>query len=332
MKLDTSTDGARRQYDANVEFARSYVSRLGPLVAKSARPRVLVTGFGRFMSVADNATGQIVSRLTGVPYPVTAAPAPGAIDPPGPQLAVGVSTLDVPGLGEVDVCAMILPVFWDLAAILVARELDALRPSLLILNGVAGPRQALWLELGAANQASLRLDGSNLLRPYAEAGETLVKVVDDDPATKQPSLLSWRAVEDAVRSALARLGGERDSGEHLGDIVQGVGLAGFPRASNAYLCNDITWITGWLMRHPGREVALLQSSDAPGGVRVRIDADLRTVPRVFVHWPSELVDRHHDAAADLMRAIIIAQLTTTDPPTPGDDRDASEGLRGGAHF
>lgn len=331
MKLDTSTDGARRQHDANVEFARSYVSRLGPLVAKRARPRVLVTGFGRFTRIAENATGQIVSRLTGVPYPVTPAPAPGAIDPPGPQLAVGVSTLDVPGLGAVDVCAMILPVFWDLAAILVARELDALRPSLVILNGVAGPRQALWLELGAANQASLRLDGSNLLRPYAEAGETLVKVIDD-PATEQPSLLSWRAVEAAARSALARHADERDGGERLGDILQGVGLAGFPRASNAYLCNDITWITGWLMRHPGREVALLQASEAPDEVRVRIDADLRTVPRVFVHWPSELAGRHHDAAADMMRAIIIAQLTTTDPPTPGDDRDASEGLRGGAHY
>src|SRR5699024_9149414 len=121
---------------------------LGP--AGSSRPRVLVTGFGRFMSIENNATGRIVSALVpDVSYPETHAPATGELDPPEPQLSVAVSTLDLADIGTVDVCAMILPVYWDLAAILIAKETEAFQPSFVMMNGVAGPRQPLWIELGA---------------------------------------------------------------------------------------------------------------------------------------------------------------------------------------
>ncbi len=342
IRVDTSSPEARRQYDANVAFASSYTSRCLRGVSAWLRPRVLVTGFGRFLSIDDNATGRIVSAL--VPearYPETERPPPGKIDPPEPQLSVGVTTLEVPGIGPVDVCGMILPVYWDLAAILVAKEIEALRPSFVLMNGVAGPRQPLWIELGATNRATRTADGSSRLVPLVEAGDEWAKIVEDAPPSEeqQGNLLSWRAVEAAALAAIDRHADAVDGDARFDAIVRGVKLAGFPRASNTYLCNNVTYVTGWLMNHPGSEVSLLRASTPVAGarneVRVSIEADLRAVPRVFVHWPSDLADRHHDAAADVMRSIIAAQLrasATDDVPTIGDNALAAPGLEGGDFF
>ena len=340
--VDTSTPEARRQYDANVGFARSYVARCLASPVPSNRPRVLVTGFGRFMSIANNATGRIVSTL--VPearYPETLAPTPGEIDPPEPQLAVVSSTIELPGVGAADVCAMILPVYWDLAAVLIAKEAEAFKPTFVMMNGVAGERQALWIELGATNRASRNFDGSNQLRPAVTPGEAYVKIVEHAPESEdtQGNLLSWRAVETAARDAVERHAGEIDDGTSFGDIVRGASLAGFPRPSNTYLCNNVTYITGWLMSHPGREVRLLRASHKVVGeandVRVKIRSNLSAVPRVFVHWPSDLADKHHAAAADVMKSIILAQLIASregDAPTLGDNALAHPDLQGGGLF
>ncbi|MBX3222941.1 MAG: hypothetical protein KF795_20690 [Labilithrix sp.] len=342
ITVDTSTPEARRQYDANVAFASRYVARCLAAPAPSARPRVLVTGFGRFMSIANNATGRIVSTL--VPearYPETRSPAWGEVDAPEPQLSVALSTIDLPGVGAVDVCAMILPVYWDLAAVLIAKEADAFKPSFVMMNGVAGGRQPLWLELGATNRAAINVDGSNQLRPAPAPGEAYAKIIEDAAESEDArgNLLSWRAALGAAREAVARHEGEIDGGAAFEDVVRGVSLAGFPRASNTYLCNNVTYVTGWLMNHPGREVRLLRAStpirDRENDVRVKLTADLGAVPRVFVHWPSELDDKHHDAAADVMKAILAAQLTALrdgDAPTLGDSALADPRLEGGVFF
>ena len=47
---------------------------------------------------------------------------------------------------------MILPVYWDLAAILIAKEMDSFEPAFVMMNGVAGQRQPIWIELGATNE------------------------------------------------------------------------------------------------------------------------------------------------------------------------------------
>lgn len=341
IKVDTSTPEARRQYDANVAFASSYTSRCSRGIEASSRPRVLVTGFGRFLSIRNNATGRIVSAL--VPearYPGTERPPAGEVDPPEPQLSVGGTTLDVPGVGPVDVCGMILPVSWDLAAILIAKEVDAIRPSFVLMNGVAGHRQALWIELGATNRAAKTADGSDQLLPAA-GDRGWAKIVEGARRSeeRQGNLLSWRAVEAAAREAIERHASEVDGGARFDEIVHGATFAGFPRSSNTYLCNNVTYVTGWLMSHPGREVRLLRASKpvarARNDVRVRIDADLRAVPRVFVHWPSDLAERHHEAAADVMASIIAAQLRASagdDAPTVGDNALADPALQGGDFF
>lgn len=340
VKVDTRTPAARRQYDANVAFATGYTPRCTP--SASGRPRVLVTGFGRFMSVENNATGRIISTL--VPearYPETQPPAPGAVDPPEPQLSVATSTLTLPGAGKVDVCAMILPVYWDLAAILIAKEMDAFKPSFVMMNGVAGGRQPIWIELGATNRAAPLDDGSNQLRPAVRANEQYAKIVDTAAKTEnaRANLMSWRAVENAASAAAERHASEVDEGVVFRDLLEGVKLAGFPRNSNTYLCNNVTYVTGYLMSHPGQSVRLMKASPAVRGkindVKVQMATDLRAVPRVFVHWPSQMDNKHHAAGADVMRSIIDAQLTALahgDAPTPGDNALADPSLQGGDYF
>lgn len=340
VKVDTRTPAARRQYDANVAFATGYVPKC--VRGTSTRPRVMLTGFGRFMSITDNATGRIVSKVVpAAAYPLTAPAAPGEIDPPGPQLSVATATIQLPGAGAVDVCAMILPVYWDLAAILIAKEMDAFQPSFVMMNGVAGSRQPIWVELGATNRAAPLDDGSSQLRPAVGPNEQFAKIVDTASREEdaRANLLSWRAVESAARVTIARHARDIDQGTAFGDLMPGVKLAGYPRGSNTYLCNNTTYVTGYLMSHPRRAVRLLKASPAVRGaineVKVEMKTDLRAVPRVFVHWPSEMATKHHAAGAEVMKAIIDAQLTAMargDAPTDGSNTLADPTLQGGTFF
>jgi hypothetical protein len=323
--VDTSSPAARAQYDANVTFLRSYVPRCKPSTSK--RPRVIVTGFGRFLSTNDNATGHIVNTLVpAARYPSTTAPAPGKVDLPGPQTSVAVSTIHLPNAGDVDVCAMVVPVYWDLAAILVAKEIDAFRPNLVLMNGVADQEQDLWLELGAVNRAMTEVDGSDMLTPVAPPGQTSAKIVSS--ATKQDDrrglLLSWNTVEDAARAAIASRAGHLDEdGRRFGDVLTGASLAGFPRSGNTYLCNNITYAVDYLMAYPGKSITLLKASKPVAGrtnqVSVSIHADVRAVPRVFMHWPSTLTGSHLGDAAQVLASVIDAQLTAKDPATRGSN-------------
>jgi hypothetical protein len=341
VKVDTRSPEARRQYDANVAFASTYAARCqrGP----AERPRVLVSGFGRFMGIENNATGRIVSKLVSVPYPETSSPPPGQVDDPAPQLSVATTTIDFPGVGEVDVCGMILPVYWDLAAILIAKEIDAFAPSFVMMNGVAGNRQPIWIELGATNRAAPLDDGSNQLRPAVGSGEPYARIIESASRSEdaQGNMLSWRAVETAARAAVANHANdvESDAETRFGDLLPDAKLAGFPRSSNTYLCNNVTYVTSWLMDHPNKEIRLLRANPAIRGrindVRVKLTGDYRSVPRVFVHWPSELADVHHAAGADVMKAIIGAQLAaqkTGNAPTRGENALADQTLQGGDFF
>jgi pyrrolidone-carboxylate peptidase len=342
VKVDTRTPAARRQYDANVAFANGYTARCSPASRTSTRPRVLLTGFGRFMSINDNATGRIVSAVVpAARYPETVSPPAGVVDAPAPQLSVATSTIILPGAGAVDVCAMILPVYWDLAAILIAKEMDAFQPTFVMMNGVAGNRQPLWVELGATNRAAPLDDGSNQLRPAVSGTDAYAKIVETAGSDEnaRPNLLSWRAVETAARTTIERHASDVDQDTRLGDVLPGVMLAGYPRGSNTYLCNNVTYVTGYLMSHPQKAVRLLKASPAVRGavneVKVTLKTDLRAVPRVFVHWPSEMATKHHAAGADVMRAILDAQLTAMahgDAPTLGDNIQADPTLQGGAFF
>lgn len=337
VKVDTRTPLARQQYDANVAFAMGYVPTCTR--TNSGRPRVMVTGFGRFMSIDDNATGRIISTLVpGSVYPQTTAPPAGAVDPPRPQLNVVQATLDLPQSGLVDVCAMILPVYWDLASILIAKEMEAFQPSFVMMNGVAGGRQPIWIELGATNRADALDDGSNQLRPAVGPNESFAKIVDVGEDAR-PNLLSWSAVESAARARVTAHADDMEGDTRFGDVLDGVKLAGFPRSSNTYLCNNVTYVTSYLMAHPKASVRLLRASpklrNKINEVRVEMKSDFSKTPRVFVHWPSELATKHHAAGADVMASILDAQLIALrlgHGPTFGDNRLADPTLAGGKFF
>ncbi len=335
VKVDTSSPEARRQYDANVAFALGYRPRC--TAGTGDRPRVLVTGFGRFASILDNVTGRLVSTLVpAARYPETVPRPRGTVDPPEPQLSVGTQTLTLDRAGEVDVCAMVLPVYWDLAAILIAKELAAFRPSFVLMNGVAGESQPLWIELGAVNFAAALSDGSDQMRPI-QRGTKMARLVDGAPRSEdeRTNLLSWSAVQRGALVAIEERASDTAEEVRFDEIVGGAVFAGYPRSSNTYLCNNVTYVTGYLMSHRDARVRLLTAStrepNRPNYVEVSVSADLSRVPRVFIHWPSGLRAGHYESGASVMRAIIDAQITALrdgDAPTPGDKAFADPTLVG----
>jgi pyrrolidone-carboxylate peptidase len=318
--VNTESELQWKQYVANVDFVEGYVPRCTP-PAGSTRPRVIVTGFGRFLENKENATGRMVSRLVpGLAYPETQPPPKGEIDDPAAQTRVMLSTVTIDGT-EVDVCGMVLPVFWDVAAILVLKEADLFRPDFVMMNGIAGNRQPLWIELGSVNEAVALPDGSGTLQPI-EAGS---KLVDEAPDSERARglLLSWQAVRAAAEAQRSDLATEPDElGTPFGDLLQGVLFAGFPRSSNTYLCNNTTYVVNYVFDHPGETFRLLEPSHprkgGPTGVDVRLASDLTKSPRVFVHWAKDLAGSHLDRGAEVMGAIIGAQLGATTEPTRGD--------------
>lgn len=93
------------------------------------------------------------------------------------------------------------------------------------------------------------------------------------------------------------------------------------------------------MSHPRTAVRLLKANPAIRGlvneVKVEMKSDLRAVPRVFVHWPSEMATKHHQAGAEVAKALLDAQLVAIargDAPTPGDNALAAPSLQGGGFF
>lgn len=290
---------------------------------------MLVTGFGRFLDNPTNATGKIVSTLVpAARYPETTPPEKGMVDLPEPQTSVARGTLTLPHAGEVDVCAMVLPVYWDLAAVLAIKEIDAFGPELVVMNGIAGPEQDLWIELGTVNRATKLRDGSDLIVPAVPSESQCAHIIPSaskDDATRG-TLLSWSAVLDAARAEITRQSGVVEAGSALGDILRGAKLAGFPREGNTYLCNNVAYAVNYAMSYPRRTLALMQASKArrgaPNRVTVKTTRDLRAVPRVFMHWPSRLAGAHLASAASVMRAVIDAQLRATrdgDAPTLGSN-------------
>ena len=305
--LDTVSDLAWEQYQANLTFARGYAPRSRP---SSGRPRVLVTGFNRFGEHRRNASGAIVSRWLDEPEPSSEPARPGCVDHPERQLGVAQRTASLAGVGEVEICAMVLPVVWDLAAVLVLREAEAFAPDLVVMNGIAGAHQPLWIELGALNRARRAADASRLLEPHEP---TIVA----GAAAALPNRASFSALAAAARGAIAG----RPS---LAAIAPGALLAP-PRASNGYLCNATTYAVGHGLSHPGETFVLLEASHPRGddhGVAIRPVPDLSRVPRFFIHWPSAIDEPHLDAAVEVLKAIVACQLTTSDAPVGGHEVDA----------
>jgi pyrrolidone-carboxylate peptidase len=331
VRIDTSSPAARAQYDANVALALRYTGRCA--TPRMGRKRVLVTGFGRFLDNPTNATGRMVSMLApSARYPMTVRPPAGQVDLPEAQLSVGASTVMLDQTGLIDLCAMILPVYWDLAAVLVIKEIETFAPDLVLMNGIAGTQQDLWIELGSVNRAMTLRDGSDVLQPVVAAGQQFAPIVPSAALSDRTlgTLMSWDAVRAGARAAVARHALRSERGVALGQVLTGARLAGFPRDGNTYLCNNITYAVNYAMSYPQRTFTLLQASVARRGainrVPVVLRRDMRTTPRTFMHWPSRLEGAHLDAARQVLLSVMDAQLMAqqraSEAPTRGSNQRA----------
>jgi hypothetical protein len=204
----------------------------------------------------------------------------------------------------------------------VLAEMTAFNPDLVVMNGIASSSQSVWLELGAINKAEALRDGSGLL----EAQEGPVIASASSKEYGRANLLSWEAVRDAMKDEIASAESIHE-GARFQDVVKGAVFAGFPRTSNTYLCNNTTYAVGYLMDHPKETVRLLVPSNSRygSGLKLKSNVDRSKVPRVFLHWSSNLDGAHLDAGARVLGAAIDAQLAalygkTNDPlPTRGDN-------------
>ncbi len=224
-------------------------------------PRVLLTGFGAFPGVARNATGLLVSRLVpGLAY----ADAPGALASARGELRLGRRCVRVTG--------MVLPVAWEEAGTLVLREIRALRPHVVIMNGVAGPAQPLWIERGAGASRVRKVDARGALPAELATPRRTCRV-------HMPA----HALLRAARAAIAREAGT------LGAVMPSARLVA-PREDNAYVCNDTTHVVT-------RGLSPRRGMGVPRGI-----------VWTFLHWPSGLGEQHLPACERVLGAVLAAAL------------------------
>lgn len=272
------------------------------------RRRVLLTGFARFGPHERNASGELVAALLpGLEVPRYPAPQPGTVFSPELQFVAETARVRW-DTTEVVLAVLILPVLWDLAAAVVLRAIQKFDPELVVMSGVAGPRQPLWIELGASNQTHPRRDASEHLQPITDA-----RVLAGGP----PALAHRAAFPRLLEVARAQLRAEPT----LEEVMPTVELTGFPRPGNAYICNATAYAVAHALTLPERPLTLLEGSADQRGATLHLRRDRVHVPHFFLHWPSDLSGPRVEAASRMLRAIVSAQLRANDeaePPLAGD--------------
>lgn len=300
-QVGTETPAALAQYDLNLKFIKAYESRC--TVIDAALPRVLVTGYGRFQGIENNLTGRLVAKMVGATYPTLPAMASAPFDP-GALTVVRTQVLDLDGV-RANVCGMVLPVFWDVAPLMVETESAAFKPDVILMNGVGPARTPLRIELGSANDAIPSLDGSDSLAPWdkSSTGKTQAVVRSEPVGMGLASRLPFAQVRAAAEKALASAGA---NDMDLPDSIRGVRFAAFPSNYLTYLCNNVVFVTNYLATHPGKRVTLLQSSTRRTSRVVTARGGDATLARAFVHWPSLSSDSELAAAHSILRAMLGA--------------------------
>jgi len=247
------------------------------LVARDV-PRVVLTGFGAFMDAPRNATEEMIRALAselGIDLHARSFRAR--------ELATGRGLARLPsGLG-VQLSLMVLPVAWEAAGALVAKEARATRASLVIMSGVQGRVRAITFEK-VATTARRRLVDELGVRPRraTRATRALATTLDVDVA---------RA---AAEAALAR--------ESFGDAVSGAIVRELDE-TNAFVCNDTAHLTARLTSGSAR---VLRSGAAPEGIAI---PRVGRVAHGFVHWPKELESAHAPGMARVLVASVAALLS-----------------------
>lgn len=315
IRLQLHSPKAIAQYEANRLFAQEFVyrelARLDVPSEDRALKRVLVSGFGRFLTHDFNATAHIVTGLLkDVSAPHAVIERFEGVHDPSEQTLLKYQRVSLDDHSEIALCVLVLPVFWELAPWLLLNTLKHFQPSIVLMNGIAGERQPLWLEQRCANRAKVCEDGSGHLVPQAlsltdEATELCAEHKRDSESEKLR--LQWDAVARAAQHHLEAMKDQREGVFNLSDILQGILPMTEYRESNAYLCNALTYFCNYAMVHPQEELEFFAQSSQP--LSFKLEGEWAHVARGFLHWPSELRGKHIECASALLRTIIQAELS-----------------------
>jgi len=261
--------------------ARALVDSFRPRLAPSAdAPRVLLSAFGPFPGVPRNATAEIVRAVAASAGIALRAPSFRA-----PEFLAGRGELALASGRTCRCSILILPVVWDAAAALVAKEARAARASLVLMSGVAGPAQPIYVEAVATGARAASRDAFGL-RPVRRSIS----------ARSLPATFDVDTARDAIDRALhAELAGA----PALGEVIHGA-VRRESRGENAYVCNATAHVAARAVR---RSVAVLRSRGEPEGLRV---ARFGPAKHGFVHWPRDIAPEHAPACARVLLAMVDA--------------------------
>ncbi len=241
--------------------SRALVASFRPL-PRSGAPSIVITGFGAFPGAPRNATAEMIVAIARDAHVTLRRPSLRA-----PDFLAGRGAV-----GELGVSLMVLPVLWDAAAALVAKEARATRARVIVMCGIA-------------KISAITIEGF-----ATSSRRTLPDRFGVKPAFQRDASRAHRATFD---TEIARAAGEAAvAHEGLGMSVTCHGLD----EDNSYVCNATAHVAA---RLAVRGVRVLRSSGAPEGVPVpRIGAS-----HGFVHWPAEIPPDRVDAFARVLVAM-----------------------------
>jgi pyrrolidone-carboxylate peptidase len=242
--------------------SRALVASFRPL-PRSGASSIVITGFGAFPGAPRNATAEMIESIARAAHVTLRRPSLRL-----PDFLAGRGAID-----ELDVSLMVLPVLWDAAAALVAKEARATRASAIVMCGIASKHSAITIE-GFATSSRRTLPDRFGVKPAFPRGAS-------------------RAHGATFDTELARAAGEAAiARERLEMDVTCRGLDD----SNSYVCNATAHVAA---RLAVRSARVLRSSGAPEGVLApRIGAS-----HGFVHWPAEIPPDRVDAFARVLVAM-----------------------------
>jgi len=249
--------------------SRALVESFRPLPSARA-PSIVITGFGPFPGAPRNATAEMIASIARGANVTMRRPVFGA-----PDFLVGRGAI-----GDVRVSLMVLPVLWDAAAALVAKEARATRAGLVVMSGIASKITAVTIE-GFSTTARRTMKDRFGVRPAFSRGAS---------SSRKTTLDTARA-RDAVAAAIAR------EGLPMGATCRGL------EPENNYVCNGTAHVAAQLAVRGGR---VLRTSAAPEGVR----APRMSASHGFVHWPADVPADRVDACARVLVAMATSLSVT----------------------
>ena len=248
--------------------SRALVESFRPL--PRAGVSIVITGFGAFPGAPRNATAEMIASI--------AKDAGVAMRRPSlrtPDFLVGRGAI-----GEQRVSLMVLPVLWDAAAALVAKEARATRASVVVMCGIASKIASITIEGFATSARRMLPDRFGMMPLFQSGAEHALETTFDTERAR-----------DAAHAAIAREG-----------LEIGVACRGRDEG-NSYVCNATAHVTASLAIRGAR---VLRSSAAPEGL---------LAPRIaaahgFVHFPAE-IPPDRDAAWARVLGAMATSLTST---------------------